>query len=93
MNHNSVSKVLEQNPIFGMLQLKSREDGKDAGFQREEMLRKALWKKGRNGSNERSEIASVAEAGKRGHKGRRPAKVFLERSRLQGSVKGKTNCY
>ena len=44
MNCNSVSNVFVQNLVFGTLQLKKEDDSKDAGFQQEEMLRKALRK-------------------------------------------------
>lgn len=43
---NSVSSVLEQNLGFSTLQLKKGDDGKDTGFELEELLRKALWKEG-----------------------------------------------
>lgn len=44
MNSNSVSKVLEQNLTFSMLELKKGDGGKDTGFQQEEVLRKPLRK-------------------------------------------------
>lgn len=78
MSCNSVSNVLEQNLGFSTLQLKKGDDGKVTGFELEELLRKALWKEG-NGSNDGSEIVSITEAGKHEHKGKRPAKEFLER--------------
>lgn len=47
-------------------------------------MRRVAWesfkeKKGGNGSDDGSKVVSITEAGKHEHKGKRPAKEFLER--------------
>lgn len=69
------------NRILGLAHCSWRKEmmAKSQGLSWKSCSGKLYGKKEGNGSNDGSEIVSITEAGKHEHKGKRPAKEFLER--------------